>query len=52
LQKEKKAVAVNRLDVLNLDPCIAAVFEVQVKICRLVFGLKINEEIIYRGEVL
>jgi len=31
LRKKKKAVAVNRLDILSLDPRTAAVFEVQVK---------------------
>jgi len=31
LRKEKKALAVNRLDALSLDHCTAVVFEVQVK---------------------
>jgi len=45
LRKEKKALAVNRLDALSFDHYTVFVFEVQVKKnCRPVFGLKVNDK--------
>jgi len=53
LRKQKKALAVDRLDALSLYRCTAVVFEVQIKKEKLQTRIwsQVNEEKIYRGEV-